>query len=176
MSSRKIRIRSNEIYRMSTTDLQQLTNNNTEADHDTLVRILRSSVNIEVYEDQATSPCPTRSPVDEDVDEDVDEHKNSSESDDVNQLDANANANQASSESLGEGTEEFLMDSKMPATENDIIPNSLTVGSANQPIETIEEAYDEEVEEESVPVVLPASASASASVSVSATPQDQPVG
>jgi hypothetical protein len=165
MGSRKIRIRSNEIDRMSTTDLQQLTNNNTVADHDTLVGILRSSVNIEVYEDQP-------SPVQEDEDED-DERKSESENDDVNQLDANAkaNANQASSECMGEGTEDFLMDSKMPATENDVIPNILTVGSATQPIDTIEEAH-EEVEEESEPVSLPASVSASAS----APPQDRPVG
>jgi hypothetical protein len=164
MGSRKIRIRSNEIDRMSTTDLQQLTNNNTVADHDTLVGILRSSVNIEVYEDQP-------SPVQEDEDED-DERKSESENDDVNQLDANAkaNANQASSECMGEGTEDFLMDSKMPATENDVIPNILTVGSATQPIDTIEEAH-EEVEEESEPVSLPASVSASAS----APPQDRPV-
>lgn len=150
---------------MSTTDLQQLTNNNTVADHDTLVGILRSSVNIEVYEEQP-------SPVQEDEDEDEnDERKSESESahDDVNQLDANANANQTSSECMGEGTEDFLMDSKMPATENDIIPNILTVGSATQPIDTIEEAH-EEVEEESEPVLLPASASASA------PPQDRPVG
>jgi hypothetical protein len=167
MGSRKIRIRSNEIDRMSTTDLQQLTNNNTVADHDTLVGILRSSVNIEVYEDQP-------SPVQEDEDED-DERKSESENDDVNQLDANANAkanaNQASSECMGEGTEDFLMDSKMPATENDVIPNILTVGSATQPIDTIEEAH-EEVEEESEPVSLSASVSASAS----APPQDRPVG
>jgi hypothetical protein len=164
MGSRKIRIRSNEIDRMSTTDLQQLTNNNTVADHDTLVGILRSSVNIEVYEDQP-------SPVQEDEDED-DERKSESENDDVNQLDANAkaNANQASSECMGEGTEDFLMDSKMPATENDVIPNILTVGSATQPIDTIEEAH-EEVEEESEPVSLSASVSASAS----APPQDRPV-
>lgn len=152
---------------MSTTDLQQLTNNNTVADHDTLVGILRSSVNIEVYEEQP-------SPVQEDEDED-DERKSESENDDVNQLDANANAkanaNQASSECMGEGTEDFLMDSKMPATENDVIPNILTVGSATQPIDTIEEAH-EEVEEESEPVSLSASVSASAS----APPQDRPVG
>lgn len=156
---------------MSTTDLQQLTNNNTVADHDTLVGILRSSVNIEVYEEQ---PSPVQEDEDEDEDEN-DERKSESESahDDVNQLDANANAkanaNQASSECMGEGTEDFLMDSKMPATENDIIPNILTVGSATQPIDTIEEAH-EEVEEESEPVLLPASASASA------PPQDRPVG
>ena len=49
MRARKIRVRSHELERMSTADLQQLTATN-EADHDTLLDLLRSSANIEILE------------------------------------------------------------------------------------------------------------------------------
>lgn len=75
MRARKIRVRSHEIGRMSTTDLQHLTATS-EMDHDTLLEMLKNSANIEILESE-----PSTSPLSSSVEQPEEEHSVSDDDD-----------------------------------------------------------------------------------------------
>jgi hypothetical protein len=104
MRARKIRVRSHEIGRMSTTDLQHLTATS-EMDHDTLLEMLKNSANIEILESE-----PSTSPLSSSVEQPEEEHS-VSDDDDLSTEDHDVEEEDDVGGDGGDGGD----DSKMPA-------------------------------------------------------------